>query len=1755
MAGRPGLLASSSSSSNDLDPSNPAQSLADDSAELAERAAVKLFPVFYPPRDGMDEDQMGEQVVKAGYAAKPSVQAETFSAHQHIYDKLKTSDILGNLSRLVAAVQAKADERLPSYGPSTFRLPSRITLTDSKREAWFSDLASPSVPLSKLSRSVPHGYKGEKGLDMLSKRKVEVGRAVWFVRAFGGVEIQSLSKTRPLQTAISLYTSEFTTVVSEFVRKQLHETILPPCSSAPSPAAPASSVPTMLATARQRSSSFSKPAGSGAGTPALGMAGAAATAPNGLELLDEERRKSWEDKFEYTLRLVSSLYHESLLDRPQFLRFLTSLLTPPSPVPPTPSGATSILGYLTFVLVLVEEYWADLGENDPALGRFGRGCLERLAELDHAPPSSLLDHVRSTLHALLRSAFLANPDSFVPLLPSPLLPASSSSAAVGERLRGILLESGKSGEDELDREARETIESDLEELSVRRGALRAALALHLESAAEDEAEKEKEEDKASDQAVLNAIERLDEIEFPVRIAEVHKAIFVDTSVPPLSSSKPSPSSSSSSVPPLSLAHALPLFFTYSTATPSRPFQAPHRRYAVSRLIAIELERLTSGQKRRVTRSAGGEARVPSVEDAFVKWVDERFATPSAEGGTQTLRELVRLLLEELLRAGVVSYGAYLQRMIARGETERPLSSSSASLSEEGGAESIHLWMLRTVAMEAAAGGGGGARRRVAIGGQEGVERALRTEERIRLARTELERLVFSPASAPLSTSSTCATLLDTVRALTEEGSQWVLTRDIVPDGLSSRLEPETGKLRIGREEMAVVAAVYEVAQDWSGLLQLFLVLLQLSPPPAVVLHILDIVKGHLDVWISLDSLADLGTAVLGAFDSLKAVEGPHRRRLLSFLQSLAAAGYLPAQAKETIDTEMRNLSLPSPASTLSASNPKTPPLPSPLPEIQTLLVDSSEVAIAQLASTLWFRYHSHPDWASATLESVLHILPQLDSVDPAIAVLQTVHDRICAGIGPAVSRWAGSLSAIVAAAVLGGEGGARVAALFGRLVVEGVLSAPFVLDKVVLPVRRALLSQLTAATEPAAASIDPNVFRALQCSHAILSSVIALPRSREDRDARETDEADQTPPSTPATLASQQRLHSRRIALGTRAALTAVAQAISLLVIEQEVANTLAVEDLARPASDFLVQLGALPELQTLFTRDPKALMDGMLRIPALTTIPRIETFRPKLLLGLLAMLKDGGASTPANLVSTEDWDVFLSRLTLWRLAVSKVEVEASLERLESDAAISAADKAAAMHTLSEHFLDRICGGTGQSFLGEQIVRCYDGGAASEELVSVAFDRLADALDALAQSAGSPDHDKQSFRTLSTVAALLDTLQQGGQLAARDSAIERLLTAIKACICLERLGRTAKDGAVEEASAEPVILFVVHLVSVALRCAKLPSPRAIAELFRDCLAPLARLSATLSKGTIRDFQLSTLLLDACSHIIYTFPDLSPLVRVPTLQTLLNPCLTNPPLAIDFIPDATFSRLTHLFGPYAPSSLVPNPWELLDHTDPSSASTALVRKSSQPPLQLINAGPIDLAAFRAKIIETIPAVTALDAVSTISTGSSGTNATAASHFERGRQTNFDFETPCTTLSIAARDHRRTTAVTRMLASRIDAGSVAAAASAAAAAQAAAIAQAAGVSANARKRPASGSVESTGRQAPAPPAATASSAGATGRGSKRKSTTEVVVLDSDDEAEAPSKPKKAKASASGTTGRTGGKTTASKVPASKTTKRKK
>lgn len=271
------------------------------------------------------------------------------------------------------------------HRPSTFRLPSRVTLNEQKREAWVNDLANPSIPLSKLSKNVPHGYRGEKLLDMIFARKVLVERAVWYIRAIGAIEIVRASPSiyRPLTDlsvtfqvsqkarvgfSIAQYTYEWTIILQDFVKKQLNEINLPP--------------------------SFDGNIGvsnSVAGLRNNGKGRAIDAGSKGV-LRDNELRKVWGSKFTYTyvnisttlacialitfysgyvlsLRLLESLYEESLLDRESFLRFLIL------------SIESTNLAQLPFVLFLTEEYLGEFLSSEPMSARLVEACFGRLKEV------------------------------------------------------------------------------------------------------------------------------------------------------------------------------------------------------------------------------------------------------------------------------------------------------------------------------------------------------------------------------------------------------------------------------------------------------------------------------------------------------------------------------------------------------------------------------------------------------------------------------------------------------------------------------------------------------------------------------------------------------------------------------------------------------------------------------------------------------------------------------------------------------------------------------------------------------------------------------------------------------------------------------------------------------------------------------------------------------------------------------------------------------------------------------------------------------------------------------------------------------------------------------------------------------------------------------------------------------------------------------------------------------------------------------
>jgi hypothetical protein len=74
---------------------------------------------------------------------------------------------------------------------STFKLPSRVTLNEPKRNLFLKELADSSVPLHKLAKSVPHGTKNAELLDVLFKNGVPSSRSGWYIGILGAIEMVS----------------------------------------------------------------------------------------------------------------------------------------------------------------------------------------------------------------------------------------------------------------------------------------------------------------------------------------------------------------------------------------------------------------------------------------------------------------------------------------------------------------------------------------------------------------------------------------------------------------------------------------------------------------------------------------------------------------------------------------------------------------------------------------------------------------------------------------------------------------------------------------------------------------------------------------------------------------------------------------------------------------------------------------------------------------------------------------------------------------------------------------------------------------------------------------------------------------------------------------------------------------------------------------------------------------------------------------------------------------------------------------------------------------------------------------------------------------------------------------------------------------------------------------------------------------------------------------------------------------------------
>ena len=141
------------------------------------------------------EDVLDEANTKQGYFDKvqPS-HNESSTAKPSIYNSVKHKSGLQILSSLFVSALDQRQKLGVTRSSSSFKPPPRVTLTDTKREAWLRDLSNPSISLRRLSRSIPHGIRGKTLLDHCLSKHIPIPRAIWLVKCVGANEIRAFKR-------------------------------------------------------------------------------------------------------------------------------------------------------------------------------------------------------------------------------------------------------------------------------------------------------------------------------------------------------------------------------------------------------------------------------------------------------------------------------------------------------------------------------------------------------------------------------------------------------------------------------------------------------------------------------------------------------------------------------------------------------------------------------------------------------------------------------------------------------------------------------------------------------------------------------------------------------------------------------------------------------------------------------------------------------------------------------------------------------------------------------------------------------------------------------------------------------------------------------------------------------------------------------------------------------------------------------------------------------------------------------------------------------------------------------------------------------------------------------------------------------------------------------------------------------------------------------------------------------------------------
>lgn len=276
---------------------------------------------------------------------------------------------------------------------------------------------------------------------------------------------------------------------------------------------------------------------------------------------------------------------------------------------------------------------------------------------------------------------------------------------------------------------------------------------------------------------------------------------------------------------------------------------------------------------------------------------------------------------------------------------------------------------------------------------------------------------------------------------------------------------------------------------------------------------------------------------------------------------------------------------------LSRSSAEAGPLLAAPAELQLLRSPHVDVNLSQIATTLWYRYHVHPNWIEIILDTVVSSLTPVNFV-LSCRLLQEISERTLTGLEEHLRDW---LSKKPLSVVHNMFTDLHVA-FFAELVASNVMPTKALIATVIRPAWLAC----------AKASFESHDNRRALRNIVTLFEKVAFRRSEE---------------ALPTITSLRQRLESeqRRWSLLTPSAVASYAESLALLSIVQELADG----NDARRFETLFVRVSEDPCCMASITRYTDPFCAAFLGL-SVSSSSAFHSLHSKVLAALVFLLKDG---------------------------------------------------------------------------------------------------------------------------------------------------------------------------------------------------------------------------------------------------------------------------------------------------------------------------------------------------------------------------------------------------------------------------------------------------------------------------------------------------------------------------------------------------